>query len=68
MLSLELDISQGKLSEIISGAAYTADKEDIYSYKRQITLEDYKRKLKLESIDILNLQFGEVLDLLGYER
>lgn len=65
---LEIDVSQEKVNKIISDADFTVDKEDIHSHKRQVTPGDHKRKLKPESIDTLNSQFGEVLDLLGYER
>lgn len=47
---------------------FTLDKEKVLAYKRQVTSGGHKRKLKPESIEILNSEFGEFLDLLGYQR
>ena len=42
--------------------------ENIYSHKRQITPGDHKRKLRPETIDRLNTEFEQILDLLGMHR
>ena len=40
--------------------------EDIYRHKRQISPGDHKRKLTPKTIEFLNNEFGEILDLLNY--
>jgi hypothetical protein len=40
--------------------------EDVYSHKRQVTPGDYKRKLKMSSINILNSELSSVLARLEY--
>lgn len=65
---LELDVSKEKVDKIIKASNFTVDKEEVLSHKRQVTPGDHKRKLKPESIEALNSEFGEFLDLLGYER
>lgn len=46
--------------------AFRVDSEDILQHKRQITPGDYRRKLKPETIEFLNEQFEDVLQLLDY--
>lgn len=46
---------------------FLTEEEDVYRHKRQITPGDYQRKLSRETIERLNLEFREVLPLLGYE-
>lgn len=40
--------------------------EDVYSHKRQVTPGDYSRKLKAETIEILNNEFSTILKDLDY--
>jgi Sulfotransferase domain len=65
---LELDVSPQLVDRIKSEANFTVDREDIYSHKRQVQPGDHKRKLKPETIEILNDRFAEVLETLGYDR
>lgn len=65
---LKLDVNQETVKKLIEQANFKVDQENVHSHKRQVTPGDHKRKLKPESIDILNSEFGEVLDLFGYER
>ena len=65
---LKFDVNPKIVNKIIDQANFTVPKEDIYSHKRQVTPGDHKRKLAPETIERLNFEFGEVLDLLGYER
>lgn len=65
---LELDVSKEKVNKIVSKADFTVDKEDIHSHKRQVTPGDHQRKLKPETIEVLNSEFGEILDKFGYAR
>ena len=44
----------------------TADREDRWDTKRQVTPGDYERKLRPDTIDRLNDVFGDVLMRLGY--
>ncbi|MNV74671.1 hypothetical protein D3C71_1679120 [compost metagenome] len=41
--------------------------EDIYRHKRQMLPGDYRRKLKGETIEILNKKFENILEALGYD-
>lgn len=47
-------------------ADFKVDKEDIHKHKRQVTPGDHKRKLKPETIDILNSKTKEIRELFGY--
>ena len=64
---MKLNVNQTTVSQIINEANFDVE-EDIYSHKRQVTPGDHKRKLLPETIDRLNSEFGEVLDVLGYKR
>ncbi|NEQ65781.1 MAG: sulfotransferase domain-containing protein [Symploca sp. SIO2D2] len=65
---LKFDVNPKIVNKIINQADFTVQKEDIYSHKRQVHPGDHKRKLAPETIERLNSEFGEVLDLLGYEK
>ena len=52
---LEANVSQKKLDKVINKAR-----------KNKVESVDYKQKLKPETIDLLNLEFREVLNMLGY--
>lgn len=64
---LNLDVSPGLIAEIKAGADFKVSSEDIYKHKRQVTPGDHKRKLKPETIDILNEKAKEVLKLYDYQ-
>jgi hypothetical protein len=64
---LELNVSPQLIEEIRASANFKVSKEDIYKHKRQVTPGDHKRKLKAETIDILNKNTEEILKLYGYE-
>ncbi len=63
---LDLDVDPGLIAEIKAGADFKVSNEDIYKHKRQVTPGDHKRKLKPETIDILNKKTAEVLKLYNY--
>lgn len=63
---LELDIKKEVADKIMSKTDFSVKKENIYFHKRQVTPGDYRQKLKPETISILNEQFKEILELLGY--
>jgi hypothetical protein len=63
---LDLDVDPALIAEIKAGADFKVSKEDIYKHKRQVTPGDHKRKLKPETIDILNKKTAEVLKLYDY--
>lgn len=46
--------------------SFKVESEDLYSHKRQIIPGDHRRKLKPETVDFLNEQFREVLELFGF--
>ena len=54
------------IQEILNAADFSVNEEDIYAQRRQVTPGDYLRKLKSETIKILNDRFSEILDRLGY--
>jgi sulfotransferase family protein len=47
---------------------FDISKENVHAHKRQVMAGDHKRKLKPETINILNNEFYEILDLLDYTR
>ncbi|MCX6579054.1 MAG: sulfotransferase domain-containing protein [Candidatus Aminicenantes bacterium] len=63
---LDLDVAPGLIAEIKAGADFKVSSENIYKHKRQVTPGDHKRKLKPETIDILNNKTAEVLKLYNY--
>lgn len=65
-LGLE-DASQDLKAQIISEANFDVE-EDVFAHKRQVKPGDHLRKLQPETINQLNLIFGEVLDVLQYEK
>ena len=54
------------IDRIARTAGIEVKKEDIYAHKRQVTPGDYKNKLKKETIGILNHEFKNILESLGY--
>jgi hypothetical protein len=63
---LDLDISPELKNEISDSGNFKVDKENVYKHKRQVTPGDYKRKLKPETIERLNIYMKNVLNLYGY--
>lgn len=49
-------------------ANFSVAREDLNSHKRQVQPGYHKRKLKPETIEILNDRFAEILETLGYDR
>lgn len=45
---------------------FEISKENVYAHKRQVSAGDHKRKLKAETINKLNKEFKEILNLLNY--
>lgn len=65
---LGLNLNLELVSQIKNDADFKVKEENIYSHKRQVIPGEYKRKLKPETIEILNANFSEILDLLGYQK
>ena len=65
---LELNVSQKLVNQIASTADFKVEKEDIYAHKRQVMPGEHKRKLKPETISLLNSKFHEVLSTLDYAK
>ena len=63
---LDLTPDEGLLNEIVDQADFKVGEEDIQSHKRQAAPGDHLRKLRSETIDLLNERFQLVLDQLGY--
>lgn len=63
---LDLDVAPELIAEIKAGADFKVSNEDIYKHKRQVTPGDHKRKLKTETIAILNEKTADVLKLYNY--
>lgn len=64
---LNVHASAGTLSNIRQKADFSVQKEKVEAHKRQVTPGDHKRKLKEETINLLNAQFSEILHALNYE-
>jgi len=63
---LKLDINPYLIDQIKHEADFVIEKEDIYTHKRRVEPGDHKRKLRPETIEILNASFAGILDTLGY--
>jgi len=61
-----LDGNELLLRRIIGEADFEVKGDDVYSHKRQVKPGDHRRKLKRETIEILNVEFHGVLERLGY--
>ncbi|MFT7073464.1 MAG: hypothetical protein ACJAX3_002461 [Patiriisocius sp.] len=67
-MSLSLGIYDEKIvDELIKSNSFQNKKEDIHSHIRNIYPGDHKRKLKPETIEILNEEFESVLKILDYK-
>ncbi|WP_036484016.1 sulfotransferase domain-containing protein [Myxosarcina sp. GI1] len=55
------------ISNLIQEANFDVSQENIYSHKRQVLPGDHRRKLKSETIEILNKEFHDVLVTLNYD-
>ena len=64
---LGMDLSREFIDRLKAEANFKVDKEDIHKHKRQVTPGDHKRKLKPETIDLLNSKTKEIRKLFGYE-
>jgi len=64
---LGMDIRREFIDRLKAEADFKVSKEDIHKHKRQVTPGDHKRKLKPETIDILNAKTREIRKLFGYE-
>lgn len=67
-IHINLDSDELLLQRIISEASFEVDKENVYSHKRQVMPGDHKRKLKPETIEVLNADFKDILEKLGYPQ
>lgn len=65
---LELQVSREIISQIKKEADFTVKEENVYAHKRQVLPGEHQRKLKPETIEILNANFSEIIDLLGYQK
>lgn len=63
---LELDVPADSYARLLQEDHFGIQDEDVYSHKRQVQAGDHKRKLKPETIALLNNQFREVLAALNY--
>jgi hypothetical protein len=63
---LGMDLSREFINRLKAGADFKVAKEDVHKHKRQVTPGDHKRKLKPETIDILNAKTKEIRKLFGY--
>lgn len=61
-----LKLGQKTIESIKRTANFNVDKEDRTSHKRQVTPGDHKRKLKDETINILNAEFEKILEAFHY--
>jgi hypothetical protein len=64
---LGMDIRREFIDQIKAETDFKVSKEDIRKHKRQVTPGDHKRKLKPETIDLLDSKTGEIRKRLGYK-
>lgn len=64
----ELRLDQNTRQTILRDADFQVDREDVHAHKRQVTPGDHRRKLKPQTIQRLDDELGDVLDILGYPR
>lgn len=62
---LDITPSEQLIKELIDGAKFEV-KEDIYAHKRQVKAGDHRRKLQVNTIKELNLQFQDILKIYGW--
>jgi hypothetical protein len=65
---IDVNVKKGTIESIKRKANFKVDKEDVKAHKRQVIPGDHKRKLKKETINILNSQFNKILDELDYKK
>jgi hypothetical protein len=63
---LELKISPELKEEIMRISDFTVEEENIYSHKRQVSPGDHHRKLKKETIALLETKARDILQRLDY--
>ena len=63
---MNINVSAKTLSTIMQKADFSIQKENVKAHKRQVVPGDHRRKLKEETINILNSEFKEVLEALNY--
>ncbi len=64
---LELNGNPALIQMIKDQADFTVAEQNVYSHRRQVTPGDHKRKLKAETINILNDTLHPILEKLGYD-
>jgi len=63
-----IEVKKEVMDKLIAEANFNVGSENIYNHKRQVTPGDHRRKLKSETIGILNSRFAGILDMLGYPK
>ncbi|MCP4217175.1 MAG: sulfotransferase domain-containing protein [bacterium] len=61
-----MDVAPGLIEEIKAGAGFNVKTEDVSKHKRQVTPGDHRRKLKPETIKVLNAETAKILELFDY--
>jgi hypothetical protein len=64
---LGIDLCQEFIDQVKAEVDFKVSKEDIHKHKRQVTPGDHQRKLKPETIDLLNEKTKEIRKIFGYE-
>ena len=60
------DVKSKTLQKILNDSDFEVGAENIYSHKRQVQPGDHLRKLQPETINKLNILFGDLLNKFGY--
>jgi len=63
---LDMEISDQLLKQIKEESNFKVSKENVYKHKRQVTPGDHRRKLKPETISVLNSKTEEIRTLFDY--
>jgi Sulfotransferase domain len=63
---LEIEVSQEFVNKLVKEANFSVVEENPYAHKRQVTPGDHKRKLKVKTIRILNLELQGILNTFNW--
>ncbi|OZH51451.1 hypothetical protein AFK68_30970 [Hydrocoleum sp. CS-953] len=62
-----LETNQETVNQLIESADFSVSQENIYNHKRQVLPGDHQRKLNVNTINYLNKEFEEALEILDYK-
>jgi tetratricopeptide (TPR) repeat protein len=60
------EINQDVLNQLIENSDFSVSQENVYAHKRQVLPGDHQRKLNVNTINHLNKEFEQALEILNY--